>query len=203
MPPLSCGKAKYIVVLLHGVGSSAGEIIDLSLDWAPTLNKAEFLAPELPWPRHADKVNSPGLSPGEESMVDGLQRYLEATLPAKRLKNEQVALVGFAEGAALAIAAGMRQTDPVGAVVAIGRGLNQFPQNIGEPNSKPPLLLVSANIGPEFPAVGWHAAEKWLQGVGIQAERLDSPGDYFGLDDHGVIQVAEYLHTRIVKPNST
>ena len=39
---LSCGKAVYLVVLLHGPDSDGEAIINHALNWAPTLPKAEF-----------------------------------------------------------------------------------------------------------------------------------------------------------------
>jgi len=186
-PPLSCGKAKYLVVLLHGAGSSADEIIDLSLDWAPTLNKAEFLAPELPWPGRDM----------EAGLVDGLWRYLEAALAAKRLKHAQLAVVGFAEAAGLALALGLSQAEPLGAVVAVGRGAKPRPESIGAARHPAPLLLVSGHIGPAAPGTDWRETAKDLQKAGIAAEYLEAPGDYFGLDDQGLARIADYLRAHI------
>lgn len=201
---MSCGKAKYLVVLLHGAGSSADEIIDLSLEWAPTLNKAEFLAPELPWPPRTDGLEGYGPSPVREAgMVEGLRRYLEAALAAKRLKHAQLALVGFAEGAGLALALGTGQADPLGAVVAVGPGARAWPEPFGtaRPPGPGPTLLVSTHTGPEAPATDWRETLKELQSAGIAAEYLEAPGDYFGLDDQGLARIADYLHAHIAQSN--
>ena len=50
LAPLSCGKAVYLVVLLHGVGANGDDLIDLALNWQPILPKAEFLALNAPFP---------------------------------------------------------------------------------------------------------------------------------------------------------
>lgn len=206
-PPLSCGKAKYLVVLLHGLGSSADEIIDLSMDWAPTLNKAEFLAPNLPWiidgnPNPAGLSDSPDDKDYFAVLTGRLHDYLDAVIEKKHLKNEQVAIVGFAEGAALALAVGIGRGSPLGAVAAIGRGLSDFPEHKDQANTQTPTLLVSANIGLDHPGIDWRTASKWLQGLDIVVEELQAEGNYLGLDDAGVIKIADYLRGRLAKPDS-
>ncbi|MDD2770239.1 MAG: hypothetical protein PHT19_16060 [Methylococcus sp.] len=203
-PPLSCGKAKYLVILIHGIGSSANEIIDLSMDWAPTLNKAEFFAPEIPW---QDQGNSlPGGANGSairnEFLADltgHLHDYLDSIIEEKHLTNLQVALVGFGEGASLAISTGIGRETPLGAVVAVGRGLKEFPEPRGQGGNQTPVLLALGAIGIETTNGGWGDTKRWLQGLGMEVDELQAPGDYFGLDDQGVIKVAEYLRARLVK----
>lgn len=206
-PPLSCGKAKYLVVLIHGIGSSANEIIDLSMDWAPTLNKAEFLAPEIPW--QGDGNTSPNgpidSAIRNEFLADltgRLHDYLDSVIEKKHLTTLQVALVGFGEGASLALSAGMGRGMPLGAIVAIGRGLKELPEPRGRGGNKTPTLLAMGAIGTETPAVGWSDTKRWLQGLDMEVDELQAQGEYFGLDDQGVIKVAEYLRSRLVKVDS-
>ncbi|UZR28949.1 alpha/beta hydrolase [Methylococcus mesophilus] len=201
-PPLSCGKPKYLVVLLHGAGSNGDEIIDLSLDWAPTLNKAEFLAPNAPWrvdiAGNGRQWAGPPPGDGVEEAVERLQAFLDDVLAERRLKDSQLALVGFAQGAAVAVRAGLARSQPVAAIVAAGRGIEEYPGAGGDLRSTPPVLLVEADIGPG--AAGLAEAERQLRDCKIQVKKLVHPGDYYGLDDEGVGMVADYLHQALVTP---
>src|SRR5437879_1425283 len=47
-PPLSGGKPKQLVVLLHGWGADGPNLIDLAYMWAPALPAAQFIAPNAP-----------------------------------------------------------------------------------------------------------------------------------------------------------
>jgi phospholipase/carboxylesterase len=49
-PPLSGGKAKQLIVLLHGYGSNGDDLISLAPFFAQALPDAEFLSPNAPFP---------------------------------------------------------------------------------------------------------------------------------------------------------
>ena len=177
------------------------------MDWAPTLNKAEFLAPEIPWQGDGNQLpNRPNDSAIRNeflaNLTGRLHDYLDSIIEKKHLVNSQVALVGFGEGASLAIAVGIGRGMPLGAVVAIGRGLKELPEPRGQGSNKTPTLLAMANIGTETPNVGWDDAKSCLQGLDMEVDELQAPGDYFGLDDQGVTKVAEYLRSRLVETDS-
>ena len=48
LQPLSGGTPKQIVLLLHGYGSSGGDMISLAPSWQRSLPDALFLAPHAP-----------------------------------------------------------------------------------------------------------------------------------------------------------
>lgn len=48
--PLSGGKAAFLVVLLHGVGANGNDLLYLAHAWRKILPKAEFIAPNAPFP---------------------------------------------------------------------------------------------------------------------------------------------------------
>ena len=133
---LTCGKPAFLVVLLHGEGESGQAFIDQALNWAPTLPKAEFLAAEAPGGRWFDAAEADGLDKG----LAALDRFLDAALEKRRLPPSHLALVGFSQGATLALRAGLARPGPVKAVVAFSGGPYGAPALKGE--GAPPVLLI-------------------------------------------------------------
>lgn len=206
-PPLSCGKPKYLVVLLHASGSTGDEVIELALDWAPTLNKGEFLAPNAPWFSEEGGSGRQWRSPAGQNVRDDdeigecIQQFLDAVLAKRRLDDSQLALVGFAQGATVALRAGLLRARPLGAVVAIAGGLEMNPSEHLNIRSTSPVLLVEADIEAGAGTVSLDKAEQQLDSWGIPVQRVARPGNYHGLDDEGVSSVADYLHQALVRPS--
>lgn len=179
--PLSCGKAVYLVVLLHGNGSDGNGMIDIGIDWGAPLNKAKFLAPHAPFSDSAEKqwLDRQGDARPAAALLNA---YLDEVLASHRLDESHLALVGFDDGAKLALQVGLNRQ--VGAVVAVSGG--SMPDAIG---AKPPVLLAH-DAASEQQAKAFQAA---LATNGIAASLLCKPGDYFGLDEEGIDLVAAFL----------
>src|SRR3977135_4027679 len=49
-PPLSGGKPRRLVSLLHGLGADGNDLIGWQQDWGPLVPDAEFVSPNAPFP---------------------------------------------------------------------------------------------------------------------------------------------------------
>src|SRR5256885_1040849 len=49
-PPLSGGKPRRLVILLHGLGADGNDLIGLQQYWGPVVPDAEFISPNAPFP---------------------------------------------------------------------------------------------------------------------------------------------------------
>src|SRR2546425_6039980 len=127
LPVLERGQAaersSAAMLLLHGRGATAEDIF---IDCAPLLDEPGFAfwAPEARgdvwYPnRYTEptETNEPWLSSAIET-VDGLFERLAATVPAER-----VMLLGFSQGACLALEYAIRRPRRYGAVVGLSGGL--------------------------------------------------------------------------------
>ena len=119
----SLERATAALVLLHGRGAAAGDIF---VDCAPLLEEPGFalLAPQAegtawyPNPFTAPlESNEPWLSAALE-VVDGLLARIERTVPANR-----VVVLGFSQGACLALEYASRRARRYGAVVGLSGAL--------------------------------------------------------------------------------
>lgn len=193
---LTCGKPAFLVVLLHGPGESGQAMIDHALNWAPTLPKAEFLALEAPFGTgDARRWFAPGA--GIETIAPAVDLYLDRSLAKRRLPSSHLALVGFSQGAALALRAALGRAEQIAAVVAFSPDFSEAPLPI-EIIAKPPTLLVHGELDQIAPLGRMLETKAALAASGAQATALVRPGLGHAVDDEGVIAAADFLTTHVV-----
>lgn len=211
--PLSCGKAVYLVVLLHEQGSDGNHLIEIGLDWGATLNKAKFLAPHAPFCDEATPERRKWFSTSEsdpQGLNDNIRHaaalvdaYLDEVLASHRLDDSHLAIVGFGQGATLALHVGLRRAKPLGGIVAVSGAVDDPERLAGEIRSRPPTLLVRGAAGQAVTEASMTNAEAALAALGVPVETLTRPGDYYGLDEEGINLTGEFLRRSLVDRAST
>jgi phospholipase/carboxylesterase len=210
--PLSCGKAVYLVVLLHGRGVDGHHVVEIGMEWGATLNKAKFVAPHAPFSDPANPSGRQWFSTGEsdpQQKIDELNgaaamldAYLDELLASHRLADSHLALVGFGQGATLALYVGLRRANTVGAIVAVSSAIEDAEHLAHNIRSRPPTLLVHAAADPETTQESMMSAQIALSARGVTVQTLSKPGDYFGLDEEGINLTADFLRQSLVEPSS-
>ncbi|KAB0677746.1 alpha/beta hydrolase [Aureimonas leprariae] len=175
-----------LVVLLHGVGASGADLMPLGRIWARTLPDADFDAPDAPEPfdgggpirqwfslEGVTPANRPArvaaARPAFDALVAGI---VERHGFAGRL--DRVAIVGFSQGATMALDAAMRGRWPVAAAVALS-GRFASPEPLA-PSPKTGFLIVHGAADPVVPATeGEHAATA-LRARGLAVRHHVLPG---------------------------
>ncbi len=192
--PLTAGaplhSASAAVIMLHGRGASASDILSLvpRLDSGGHLERIAFLAPQAEgrawYPRHflsPVAENEPALSTALGT-ISALIAHIEATgIPATR-----IALLGFSQGACLALEFAARQARRYGGVIAIAGGLIGPPGTLfrypGMLNGTP-VFIGCGDADPYIPLARVHESADVLAGLGAQVDRRIYPGL-----DHTIIQ---------------
>ncbi|ATQ66937.1 MULTISPECIES: alpha/beta hydrolase [Methylosinus] len=190
---LTCGKPAFLVVLLHGEGESGQAFIDQALNWAPTLPKAEFLAAEAPGGRWFDAAEEGGLEKG----LAALDRFLDAALEKRRLPPSHLALVGFSQGATLALRAGLARPGPLKAVVAFSGG--QYGAPAPQASGAPPILLIHGDADEIAPLAAMREAKAAITAGGGRVWSMTRKGLGHALDDDGVIAAGDFLTEHVVQ----
>jgi phospholipase/carboxylesterase len=203
---LSCGKPVYLVVLLHAEGSSGQEVIDLALNFAPDLPKADFLAAEAPFPAAAGRRWFPGEGESASAIAAGLtagapllDMFLDEMLAARRLPGDHLALVGFSHGAMLALDVGLRRAVPPAVIIAFGGALPEG-RDIGTPRAQPPVVFIHGEDDAVVPLADMIATRDRLKALGLPARSMRRPGLGHGVDDEGIIAAGSVLAATLVKP---
>ncbi|HTV33658.1 MAG TPA: dienelactone hydrolase family protein [Methylocella sp.] len=207
---LSCGKPVYLVVLLSGSGCDSQALVSHALNWAPTMPKAEFLAAEMASPGSWFDLsgNSPAkTNEGLLAFGPELDHFLDEMLAKRRLPDSHLALVGFSQGAMLALHVGLRRPKPMAAIVAFSGALFDLASLESEIHSKPPVLFIHGEEDPVVPFAAMTDTKNQLKALGVPAKSLKRPGLAHAIDDDGIIVAGDFLtglvvHKPAAKPDA-
>ena len=189
----AAGEARQLVVLLHGLGADGADLIDLAPSWAHALPHAAFVAPHAPEPYAEGGFGRQWFAlwdrsdAGRAAGADHARIWLDAFLDAElaRLGVSDCALMGFSQGAMMALHVGLRRTVAPRAIMAFSGAL-LAPGRIGEAVGRPPVLLVHGEADEVVPVQRSRDAEAALLAAGIPVQALYCPGLGHGIDEAGL-----------------
>ncbi|MCI0468230.1 MAG: alpha/beta hydrolase [Beijerinckiaceae bacterium] len=198
---LSCGKPVYLVVLLPGSGCDSKARVSHALNWAPAMPKAEFLAAELdppgPWFDLAD-ADPTKINDGLLSVALQIDQFLDEMLAKRRLPDSHLALVGFSQGAMLALHVGLRRPKTMAAIVAFSGGLYDLAGLESQIRSNPPVLFIHGEEDPVVPFIAMTNTRTQLKALGVPVKSLRRPGLAHAIDDEGIILAGDFLAGLVV-----
>jgi phospholipase/carboxylesterase len=201
LAPIS-GTARQLIVLVHGYGADGNDLISLGQVWQQALPDAAFVAPHAPdripdgpggfqW-FPLNRVETSETEPGAEAAAPALERFIDAELAATGVAPEKLVLVGFSQGAMMALYAGLRRKIAPAAILAYS-GL--LPGRIPQPSpagAYPPVFISHGDSDTVVPpqlmfvalgalqqcgvAVDWHLARNIAHG--IDPESLELGGQF-------------------------
>lgn len=202
-PPAGGGKPKQLVVLLHGYGSNGDDLVSLAPFFAQALPEAEFLSPNAPFPCEISPMGfqwfgfedrTPEmLLGGARLAAEALDRFLDAELSRRGLKDRDLALVGFSQGTMMSLHVGPRRPNRIAGILGFSGSLIA-PQLLGaEIKSKPPVFLVHGTADQVVPFGALAQAEKALAEAGLAVETESRPGLVHSIDQVGAQKGALFL----------
>jgi phospholipase/carboxylesterase len=202
-PPLSGGRPRQLVVLLHGYGSDGNDLISLAPHWARVLPDAEFVSPHAPFPCEMAPVgrqwfsfndhSPPALLAGARAAATILDAYLDEALGQRKLADRDMALVGFSQGAMMALFVGLRRAQSPAAVLGYSGALVDAGELVGEIRSRQPVLLVHGDADQIVPYAELARAAAGLQALGVPVTVETRPGLPHSIDEHGLQLGAQFL----------
>ena len=153
--PAASGRAKSLVVFLHGYGANGADLLDIGDVLAPHLADTAFAAPDaadrisgapsgyqwFPIPRF-DGSSEAQARLGLQRSAQDLNAFLDQRLAHEGLGPEALALVGFSQGAMMSLELAPRRAVAPAAVVAISGRLIQPQRLATEATAKPPILIM-------------------------------------------------------------
>jgi phospholipase/carboxylesterase len=204
-PPRRPGPARQLVVLLHGVGADGSDLIGLAPALAERLPQAAFVAPDAPepcdlapsgrqWFSLCDRRPA-SLLAGLQAAAPRLDAWLDAELARHGLGNRQLALVGFSQGAMMALFVAPRRAPAVAAVLGFSGALLGAERLAAEAVSRPPVLLVHGAADEVVPAAALFDAVAGLQAAGLPAQWQLCPGLPHAIDPASLAHGAAFLAT--------
>jgi phospholipase/carboxylesterase len=202
------GKARQLVVFLHGYGADGNDLIDIGRAWQGLLPDAAFVSPHAPRPCGQAPVGREWFAltfrdPSErwigvQAAAPMLNSFLDTELQRRQLPPSALALVGFSQGTMMALHVGLRRGAPPAAIVGYS-GMLVVPEDVEPDNfaaeirSKPPVLLIHGDRDELIPVQALFHAAQGLASLDIPAEWHISSGIGHGIDQEGLRQGGEFL----------
>lgn len=197
------GPAKSLVVFLHGYGADGNDLIDVGRIWAPLMPDTAFVSPHAPEPCAEAPTGRQwfplaGIDPaklreGVLASAPILDAFLDAELARHKLGDDRLVLVGFSQGAMMALHVGPRRQNPIAGIVGYS-GLLPGPEHLkAEMKHRPPVLLVHGDADPLIPSMALYAAARILGDAGFQVEWHMRPGLEHGVDQAGLDTGVSFL----------
>lgn len=209
LPPASGFKPDSIVVLIHGYGSNGKDLLALGQAWAPQLPNTLFVAPDGPTPSDLNpygnqwfglddwnpsqkmtKVQLARMVKDIQTLTPSFNRYLDQLLKTHDLPPEKLAIVGFSQGAMVALHLGLHRPQCAGVIAYSGAFLDD-PQEVKI--AHPPVLLIHGMDDQLLSSTFSKIAEGHLKHLHVPVTLSLLPGLGHGIDEAGVEIGATFL----------
>ena len=208
------GAPSHLVVMVHGYGADGNDLIELGRQWRVLMPEAAFVAPNASERSPAAPMgrqwfalsNRPPDDPsgGDERWTGAVKArgaidaFLDAELKRLSLDDSKLALVGFSQGAMMALHVGLRRPGAPAAILGYS-GLLIGPERLSEATARdargapPPVLLVHGEQDPLIPFDAMFMAAEALAGASIPTQWHLSLGIAHGIDAEGLRQGGLFL----------
>jgi phospholipase/carboxylesterase len=206
--PRTGGRPSQLVILLHGWGADGNDLIGLAPALAQVLPRAEFLAPDGPFPCDAGfgrqwfslGDRSPGGDMSEAVMATRLaavapmiDSFIDAALEERGLAGDKLALIGFSQGTMAALYVGPRRQNGPACILGYSGHLVAGAALATDARSKPEILLVHGEADEVLPVQATRHAEQLLRKQGFKVEAVYRPDLGHGIDEDGLRRGAAFL----------
>jgi len=192
VPPAAGGAPQQLVIFLHGVGADGNDLIGLAPYFQKALPHARFISPNAPyafdmapygyqWFSLQDFTEKARLL-GAERAAPVLNAFIDAELARDGLADENLALIGFSQGAMMSLHVGLRRARAMAGIVSYSGLLVGLDKLKAEMRSTPPVLLTHGTDDPVLPFAFLAEAEAGLKSLGLTVEAHPRPGLPHGID---------------------
>ena len=197
------GQATHLVVLCHGYGADGNDLIGLAPHLQRVLPTAAFAAPHAPerctvsgsgyqW-FPLDRFDLHEVARGVELAAPSLDVFLDTELKRLGLGNDRLALVGFSQGAMMALHVGLRRRPAPLAIVGFS-GLLAAPEKLPVFESAgPPILLTHGDADQTIPAAAIFQSALALSHAGLAVRWHVAAGLGHGIDAGGLALGGRFL----------
>jgi len=202
VPPRQ-GDPRQLVVLLHGWGADGNDLIGLAPALQGALPHARFTSPNAPDPCDQNPMGRQWysfmderpvtLKKGYERAADLINAYLDAELERMGLDDGHLALVGFSQGAMMAVYVALRRARPMAGVVGFSGKMIDEENTAAEIRSRPPILLAHGDADPMVPFASMQQAVGVLSALHVPTQWHNSPGVGHGIAPDALEAGAAFL----------
>ncbi len=206
--PRSGGKAKQLVILLHGWGADGPNLIDLGDAFAQVLPDAQFIAPNAPYPCEANPYGYQWFSlmnREPEAMLEGVRNaseivnhFIDEQLKELALDNSKLALVGFSQGTMTGLHVALRRSPQMACMVGFSGALMGTETLAEEVTARPPVCLIHGDADDVVPYASLKHATDTLRAHDVSVEDHTRPYVGHSIDMEGMKNAAAFLAKHLV-----
>ncbi len=202
------GTTKQLVIILHGYGADGADLIPLGKQWQQLLPDAEFVAPNAPqfcqnppmgyqwFPLNVTMqgvVSTPQERwDGAQAATPSLDAFIDTELARTKLEPSNLALVGFSQGAMMALHVGLRRTPSPAAIVSYS-GMLLGPDHLDTITAKPPVFLAHGSVDEIVPFEAMSLSQQALTNLYIEVTPYVEEGVGHGIDGEATWLAGEFL----------
>lgn len=202
--PRSGRKPKRLVIILHGLGVDGENLIDIARVMNRFIPDTYFIAPNAPYPYDfqpekyyqwfsiINRTPEKSLA-GARNAETFLNEFIDYQLKRFGLKEKELVVIGFSQGAMMSLHTCLRRKNPVALVVGFSGALIA-PEILSEEiKSKPKVLLCHGNDDEIVPISRIYEAEDALKKnkVQVKAYTYDNIGHSIG--EEGFIKAVDAI----------
>lgn len=205
LEPLGGRKPQQLVVLLHGLGADANDLMSIGAEWQRKgiLPDAVFASPNAPFPCDMAPFGYQWFSlqdRSRQSILGGistakpmLDRYLDELLERHGLTDKDMAVAGFSQGAMMAFYTMPRRKAPCAAVVGYSGMLLDAEGLKADGIVKPQVLVVHGDADNIVPANNLPMAYEGFRQAGFVVEKMLRPGLGHSIDTIGLMRGGSFI----------
>lgn len=200
------GKAHALVIFLHGYGADGADLLGLADYMAPHLPGTAFLAPDAPEPCVGNPFGRqwfpiPWIDGSDEAAAEqgllqaatDLNGFIDNHLLQEELEPSSLALVGFSQGAMMALQVAPRRDRAIAGIVAISGQLLMPERLEKEARVWPPILLIHGDRDPVVPFENLALSGGRLKSAGFETESHVMRGMEHGISADGAGAAISFL----------
>ncbi|MCX8515867.1 MAG: dienelactone hydrolase family protein [Alphaproteobacteria bacterium] len=193
------------VILLHGYGSDGNDLLlPFTEAWGESLPHTALIAPNgliqrpvfgYEWFRlthTSEEEITNGVSVCESLIMD----LLAAVRDELKLTNRRIALLGFSQGAVVALHNGLLvnyEGEDLGGVVAISGALPGRKNLNAQLKHKPPVRMIHGALDPVVPSIASELGAQALAGAGVPVELTIEPNLAHAIGPEGFAVATRFL----------
>lgn len=208
--PARFGRARSLLVFLHGYGADGADLLGLADALAPHLPDTAFVAPDAPEACNAGPFGRqwfpiPWIDGSSEAEATAgllraqadLDAFLDARLADEGLEPSALAVFGFSQGAMMALHVLPRRALPVAGIVACSGRLLAPERLATEARAHPPVLLMHGDRDEVVPFADMAAAGDALVSAGFETYAHVMRGTGHGIAPDGLSSALGFLREHL------
>jgi len=205
---------KHLVIFLHGYGANGENLLGLAKEFKRTLPEAHFISPDAiePWEGGFPDAyqwfslysgnDRKGLNDMAHNVANSnkiLQKFINDQLQRFDLKPENLFLMGFSQGAMMALYQGFIAPKKFAGIVSFS-GKLILPEMIGEKSiSVPEICLIHGEVDSVLPFTHFLEAKKLLEAQKISFNSEAIPNLDHSIDINGLRAAQTFVKKLILK----